>query len=80
MGFLCWWSNHWFLSFLLLSIIITQISNVSGIETGTPGLFAVILLQCIIVAGIRSYKGTECLKEERNNIARKLKMAEAQLD
>ena len=73
MGIICWWANHWFLSFLLLSILITQTSLAFGSETGATNLFAMIALQCLIVAGIRSYKGTECLKEYINDLETKLK-------
>lgn len=80
---LCWYANHWFISYILLVIIITQAAGAAGVPSETlnsvSAAVVYIITQICIVKGIGYFIGDKCLKIERDAYQRKTNILNAKL-
>lgn len=81
--FLCWYANHWFISFILLGFILGYIARHAGFSEQMGSLngfvFSIIMQLCIVKGIGYSSLGEKCLKIERDNLQKKANVLSARL-
>lgn len=79
--FLCWYSKHWIISYILLVVIITYAASLAGLSeqvSSYGGLFYLVSHLCLVL-GIRYFIEDKCLKIERDAFQRKTNILNAKL-
>lgn len=76
---LCTWARRWFLSYILLAVIIQIAMNYVGVEHSTISVIAMITLQVVIVKSINYKWGASCLSAEKEKLQKLVNLREAQI-
>jgi hypothetical protein len=69
MDLVCLYTNHWFLSFVIILIILSKL----GIELSGKGFVTTILVQYIMVQALWGSHGEKCLTDRKERIERELR-------
>ena len=78
-NFLCWYAKHWFLSYMLLTVIMLLAVYTTQTEGNNVPPRAVLLFHIIAVIGIRYLYGDKCLEEDKAYYIRQANIAAAKL-
>lgn len=69
MDLICLYTNHWFLSFIIILIILYQ----ANIELSGKGFVAAIIAQYVIIQVLWGSHGGKCLNDKKEKIERELR-------
>jgi hypothetical protein len=64
----CWYVNHWFLSFVIILMIISQV----GIELSFKGFVITMIAQYVMVQIAWNNHGQKCLNDEKVKLERRM--------
>lgn len=76
---LCTWAKRWFLSYILLAIIIQMALSWMGVEAGPLTGIAMVLLQVVIVKSINYTRGAACISSEKEKLQKLINLKDAQI-
>lgn len=68
MDLICLYTNHWFLSFIIILIILSQANELS-----VKVFMAAIIAQYVIIQVLWGSRGGKCLNDKKEKIERELR-------
>lgn len=76
---LCTYAKRWFLSYVLLVIIIQVAMGWLGVESGPLTVPAMLATHAAIVLTINYTKGAKCLSSEKEKLQKLINLKDAQI-
>ena len=58
---LCWYKTHWFISYILIMIIISTFTNLIGLSSNMSGIVTLVVFIAHVYI-VTTYKKKECLQ------------------